>query len=285
MIDIEWRSMPSLSSLRAFEATARAGSFSSAARALNVTHAAVAQQVRALEAFLGVPLVNRDGRGLALTPEGERLAATLSDGFETIQSGISRLRRTGAADSVRVTLTSSFAAQWLMPRLRDFWTKHPEIPLSLHPEASLTDLKRAGMDLGIRYGKGDWKGVTARRLTSARLVVVGSPAFAHQDPQDAPWILAENWPEQNNWLLSQGLDPARLKKTYLPDEDLALAAARQGLGLTVESHALVEADLEAGRLAKLIDGQEDLPAYFVVTLDPTPRKAARTFINWLFDQV
>lgn len=95
MTDVTWRQMPPLSALRAFEATAQSKSFSAAARALNVTHAAVSQQVRSLEAHLGTALVVRDGRALGLTAEGAELAAALTDGFRMIQT---ELRRRGRAE-------------------------------------------------------------------------------------------------------------------------------------------------------------------------------------------
>ncbi len=80
---MNWSRIPSLAALRAFEATARGQSFSKAARELNVTHAAIAQHVRSLEAEFGEALVVRQGRGLILSPEGQRLADALSAGFET----------------------------------------------------------------------------------------------------------------------------------------------------------------------------------------------------------
>jgi LysR family transcriptional regulator, glycine cleavage system transcriptional activator len=120
---MDWKRLPPLTALRAFAAVAQSGSFSAAARALNVTHAAVAQQVRALEEHLDQPLVARDGRALALTAEGEQLAAALNDGFATMQRGIDALRATDGDRPLRISLTAGFAAQWLMPRLRDFWSK------------------------------------------------------------------------------------------------------------------------------------------------------------------
>jgi LysR family glycine cleavage system transcriptional activator len=72
-----------------------------------------------------------------------------------------------------VTLTASFAAQWLMPRLKDFWEKFPDIGLSLHPDSRVVDLHRERMDLGIRYGNGDWPGLESSYLASARLVIAG----------------------------------------------------------------------------------------------------------------
>jgi LysR family glycine cleavage system transcriptional activator len=288
-MSIDWRSMPSLTALRAFEAAARLGGFSPAARNLNVTHAAIAQQVRALEAELGVALLRRDGKAVALTGEGTRLAAALAEGFGSIQSAVAALK-SGEVGPVRITLTAAFAAHWLMPRLRDFWARHPDVPLSLHPDPRPVDLRRERMDLVIRYGRGDWPGVTARRLTSARLVVVGAPGLLEGrlpsagEMQHLPWVLTEGWPEQDDWLRSQGLEPATLRASVFPDEDLSIAACREGLGLMVESHALVEADLRASTSVPARDGQESLPAYFVVTPDGPARKAARVFLSWLARQ-
>lgn len=288
---VDWHALPPLTALRAFAATAEARSFSQAARALNVTHAAVAQQVRALEDHLGQSLVQREGRGVSLTVEGEQLAAALAEGFSVIQRGVEALRSGEADQPVRVTLTASFAAQWLMPRLREFWEKHPEIGLSLHPDSRVVDLHRERMDLGIRYGNGDWPGVEATYLASARLVVAAAPSLLGKDQvltpemmQGMEWILARNWPEQDNFLRNLGLDPAKLSATEFPGEELAIAAARQGLGLVVESMALIEADVAEGRLCVVQESREKLPAYFVITLPGPQRAAARAFLRWLRSQ-
>lgn len=288
---IDWRSLPSLTALRAFAATAEARSFSQAARMLNVTHAAVAQQVRALEAELGHPLVQRDGRGVSLTPDGEQLHQALSEGFAAIQRGVETLRDGAADRPVRVTLTTSFAAQWLMPRLKDFWEKHPDIGLSLHPEPRVVDLHREGMDLGIRYGSGDWPGLEATYLAPARLVVAGAPALLGERHKLTPdemrgmdWVLSRNWPEQDAFLRRLGLEPQDLSRTDVSGEDLAIAAARQGLGLVVEGEALIEADVKEGRLRVVHESREKLPAYFIVTLPGPQRAAARAFLKWLKSQ-
>lgn len=283
--------MPSLTSLRAFAATAELRSFSQAARALNVTTAAVAQQVRSLEDHLGQALVQRDGRGMSLTAEGAQLAVAVSEGFAAFGRGVETLRSGGLDRPVKVTLTASFAAQWLMPRLRDFWDRYPDIGLSLHPDARVIDLHREGVDVGIRYGNGNWPGVDSRFLASARLVVAGAPeilgdrtmldrdALANMD-----WILAPNWPEQDNYLRSLGLDPAQVSRSDFPNEELSIAAARQGLGLVVESIALVESDVADGRLRVVHDSRETLPSYFIVTLPGPQRAATRTFLKWLGSQ-
>ncbi len=287
----DWRSIPSLTALRAFAATADLRSFSQAARVLNVTHAAVAQQVRALEDQLGRPLVQREGRGVSLTADGEQLAEALGEGFGAIQRGLEALKAGETDRPVRVTLTASFAAQWLMPRLKDFWEQHPDIGLSLHPDSKVVDLHRERMDLAIRYGNGDWPGVEATYLTSARMVIAGAPSLigdrtdlSLDDLAGMDWILSRTWPEQDAYLRQLGLDPEALSRTDINSEELAIAAARQGLGLVIESVALIESDVTDRRLRIVHESREKLPAYFIVTLPGPKRAAARAFLKWLKSQ-
>ena len=288
---IDWRTLPSLTALRAFAATAELRSFSQAARVLNVTHAAVAQQVRALEDQLGRALVQRDGRGVSLTTDGEQLAEALGEGFAAMARGVEALRAGEADRPVRLTLTASFAAQWLMPRLKDFWEKYPDIGLSMHPDARVVDMHRERMDLGIRYGNGVWPGVEATYLTSGRLVVAGAPSLlgdrerlTPEEMREMDWVLQRNWPEQDAYLRQLGLEPETLSRTDLSGEELVIAAARQGLGLAVESLALIESDVDGGRLRVVHESREKLPAYFIVTLPGPQRAAARAFLKWLKTQ-
>ena len=290
-MSIDWRTLPSLTALRAFAATADTRSFSQAARALNVTHAAVSQQVRALEDDLGRSLVQRDGRGVSLTTDGEQLHDALGEGFAAIQRGVEALRAGEVDRPVRVTLTASFAAQWLMPRLKGFWERHPDIGLSLHPDARVVDLHRERMDLGIRYGNGDWPGLDSTRLAAAGLVIAGAPSLLGgretlglEEMREMDWVLTRNWSEQDAYLRRLGLDPGALSRTDVSGEELAIAAARQGLGLVVESAALIEADVADGRLRIMHESRDSLPAYFIVTLPGQQRAAARAFLKWLKSQ-
>jgi len=287
---IDWKTFPSLTALRAFGAAAQVKSFSGAARDLNVTHAAVAQQVRALENHLGVELIFRAGRGLDLTPEGVRLAQGLAEGFKAFETALAEIQTAQPGAPLRVTLTPAFAAQWLMPRLKDFWRQHPDIGLSMHPDSKVVDLHRERMDLAIRYGNGDWPGVEAQYLTSARLVIAGAPSLIGDRNPTVPemaemdWVLSRNWAEQDAYLRQLGLEPAALSSTDISSEELALAAARQGLGLVVESVALIESDVAEGRLRIVHESREKLPAYFIATLPGPKRAAARAFLKWLKSQ-
>jgi LysR family transcriptional regulator, glycine cleavage system transcriptional activator len=292
MPEIDWRQMPALAALRAFEAAAAQGGFSAAARRLNVTPAAVAQQVRALETELGVALVWRDGRGLRLTPEGEKLAASLSEGFAAIQSGLAVARQGSGPRPLSVTLPPAFATQWLMPRLGRFWKAHPDVALSLMPDHRVLDLRAEGVELGIRYGDGHWPGVSAEFLTPAQYIVVAAPSLLQErqqlNPADMaalPWVRERDWPEQTQWLEAIGLDPAQLRFTEFPTEELALEAARQGFGLHVESATLIDADLKDGTLIKVHDFKSDALGYYIVAPIGTRRPAAEAFVKWLKAEV
>ena len=285
---IDWRSFPSLTALRSFEAAARHQSFSGAARELNVTHAAVAQQVRALESDLGLELVYRQGRGLGLTPEGARLAQAIGEGFRGVAQVLADVSAVQPGAPVRVTLTPGFAAQWLMPRLGDFWKAHPDIEISLHPDKRVVDLRREGIDLGLRFGSGKWPGLEAEFLTAANYVIVAAPELlkGRKDLSQAelsamPWVIEEDWPEALTWLKSFGLKPDAMAITTVPTEELALSAARQGWGLHVEAAALVENDVESGLLNVVGQVRDDSLAYYIVTRPGPKRPELKTFMRWL----
>lgn len=291
MSEIDWRKMPALTALRAFAVTAREGGFSAAARRLNVTHAAVQQQVRALEEALNCALVWREGKALHLTPEGERLAGALHDGFTMIQTAVEGLRAQGTEKPLTVTLPPAFAAEWLMPRLAKFWKRHPEVALSLLPEPRTVDLREAGASLGIRFGTGHWPGVIAEFLTAAPQVVVAAPELlggrtklSLREMSMLPWVREGDWPEQMQLLESIGLKPAALKFVDFPNEELALSAAREGIGLHLETEALIEEDLKIGWLVKIHELRDDSLGYYVVRPPGPMSAAAKTFIDWMKDE-
>ena len=279
----DWHRLPSLSSLRAFEAAARLGGFSAAARALNVTHAAVSQAVRGLEAELGTALLRRDGRGLALTDEGERLSRALRDGFGTIAAGVEALRGAEKRRGLRVTATPSFAQQVLLPRLGDFWARHPDIAVSISVSLAIADLAREGLDLAIRIGDGQWSGTVAEPLMKARLLLVGAPTLLArgEDLARLPWIVDPADPNEAEWLRGGGLDAATLPLTGLDNPLLALAAARAGYGLLFASDVAVREDLAAGRLCEVPFAGLPHFSFWIVTLPGPRRPVLQSFVAWL----
>src|ERR1044071_7492952 len=161
---MNWAHFPSLNSLRAFASVAESGSYSRAGADLNVSHAAVCQQVRALETRLGVTLIIRDGRGIKLTDEGAALARQLAKGLAAIREGVETLIGVDVTRPIQVTMSPAFAVSWLMPRIMDFQHLHPELTLMLSPTAQVVELRPGGVDLAIRFGHGQWQGVKATPL-------------------------------------------------------------------------------------------------------------------------
>ncbi len=285
---MDWTKIPSLASLRAFEATARLGTFSAAARSLNVTHAAIAQHVRSLEQFFGADLVFRVGRRMDLTEAGTQLSASLKSGFSQIESGVRELAEYSGKKPIHVTLTPSFAENWLMPRLGGFWAEHPDIELILKPSTRLSDLRDEGLDIAIRYGNGSWPGYASERLTSNKLMVVGSPKLLGnaqnlgvKQLENQPWLLESQVSEHLIWAEDQGINFQNSKVSHFATNNLVLAATRAGYGISLQSSALVERDLAEGTLVKVLEAEKNKRAYYLVTQSNRQSPQLAVFVGWL----
>lgn len=279
-----WRELPSLSLLRAFDATARHGGFTGAGRALNVTHAAVTQAVRALEAELGVTLVRREGRTVGLTEAGERLARSLNDGFGTIAGGVADLRRSEAWRPLRVATTTFIAETHVMPHLPEFWAKHPGIEVAMTPGPASVDLGKDGFDLAIRVVDEDWtepEGLEMRRLIRTPLLATCAPSLAGRDPMEIPWLDGPGTAWDREQLRKAGIDPGLLRTVQFGSPHLEMSAARQGLGAMLATEIICRADLDSGRLVVL--PVRGLPfVNYVAVMPKGPRRpAVDAFARWL----
>jgi len=285
---MDWKSIPSLASLRAFEALARLGSLSAAARELNVTHAAVSQHLRALESEFGDALAEREGQGMGLTDAGRDLATALSDGFSRIAEGVAQLRDRKAARPVVVALTPSFAEAWLMPRMGAFWDANPDIEVRLVPGVALTDMRRDGVDVAIRFGGGAWPGLKAEPLALSAFVVVAAPGFTKaRGLRDLARLSAHDWffsgasVEQRIWGQAIGVDFDAIGAREMANNGLVVSAVRAGLGLSIQAKALVEPDLAAGHLVALHEGDAAGLGYYIVTRPDALSPGTQIFVRWL----
>jgi len=285
---MEWRDMPPLAALRAFYAFAETGNVVRAGEALNVTHAAISQHLRALERHMGVALLDRSGRALALTDEGEQLARALTLGFGAISTAVQDLTGRDAARPLHISATPSFAANWLMPRLSDFRMAHPGIDLMIDPSAAVVDLAPGGIDVALRYGKGGWIGLENELLMETPIVVVGAPGLLGdrdiRDPgdlADLPWLEELGTSEASNWLRGKGVSRGLVSNRVQVPGNLVLDGARNGQGLAVSTLLSVQGDVAAGRLRVLFQEPEDGTGYHIVTRPGVLRPAARQFIGWL----
>lgn len=281
-----WRDLPSLSLLRAFDATARSGSFAEAGRMLNVTHAAVTQAVRGLEADLGVSLVRRAGRTVALTDAGEQLARALDAGFGSVAAGVAALREAEARRVVRVTTTTFIAETHVMPRLPGFWALHPGVEVALSPSPTKADLGRDGFDMAIRSLIDGWTEgpeEEIRPLCRSPVIAVCAPSLAASGlhPQDMPWVIGADRHLELAEVATAGLDVRRLKRVEVGSPHLEMSACRQGLGAGTATEIICRADLEAGRLVKLPLKGLPVVTYAVVLPRGPRRPAVEAFAGWL----
>ncbi len=285
-MDPNWRDIPSLSSLRAFELTARSGNFASAARELNVTHAAIAQRVRSLEGDLGVSLVRRSGRSVALTDAGTRLARHLTEGFGTIADGIAELRASQSEQPVQVATTVHISQVVILPMLHEFWQLHPDVQVSVTPSQELLDIVSLGYDLGIRasVGEPDWPGLTAEPLLRCKVVAVGAPSIVNDDMppiNELPWIWSEGVEHEENTIKAFGLDTKTVKNVDIGVPFLQITLARQGLGLSFAPEILVLNELKSGELRKVPVPSPFSITYYAVTPEGPIRPQAKAFVDWL----
>ena len=281
--------LPSLTALRAFEAAVRHGSLSGAGRELNVTHAAVAQQVRRLEDWLDAKLLVRAGRGVAPTGPGAQLAQALRDGFELMQAGVERVTEDRARRALRITCTPSFAVAWLMQRLGAFRALHPETELMVNPTAQSIDLVAEDYDVAFRYGGGDWPGLEATRLVASDIVVVAAPALVARHkitkPGDlglVPWVQELGTDEVQTWLASQGVVNCEIRNVLNVPGSFAMEAIRTGQGVGLAARVTVAADIAAGRMVTLFEAATD-PAlgYYLVHRPGPHRPALKAFLSWV----
>ncbi len=284
---MDWLKLPPLASLRAFSAFAERRNVVEAGAALNVSHAAISQQLKALENHLSVSLVDRAGKSLTLTADGEHLARALHLGFTTIEAAVRDLTRVSEDRPVHVSLTSSFAASWLMPRLPAFRATHPGIDLALDPTPELVELRPGGVDVAIRYGLGGWPGVQSEMLLKTPMVIVAAPDllggktdWTPAELAKLPWLEEIGTTEATTWLEQHGAVPERgAGRIELPG-NLLLDGLRAGQGVTVTVRHFVEHDIQAGRIVELY-AEPYSGGYHVLTAKTALRPAVKVFVGWL----
>lgn len=285
---------PSLNALRVFEVVSRHTSFRLGAEELGVTQAAVAQQIRGLEASLGLKLFERLPRGLALTDSGRSYATSIRKAFELIDEATRALRP--EPSHLTISVTPSFASRWLIPRLSDFTEAHPQIDLRVLATEKLSHFATDGVDIAVRYGRPPFgAGLNAEQLFDQRIVAVGSPALLAS--QGLPRHVADLsrfmllhdahnlWPQFIAQAFAQPLANTP-KNVRFNQTSLAIEAAIAGQGLALASHFFVQDDLRSGRLRCVSDQQLDLDTGFYLVWPRKSRHAAAQAVvrQWLLDQ-
>jgi len=291
--------LPSLNGLRAFEASARHLSFTLAAAELNVTQAAISHQIKRLEEQLNVKLFVRQNRSLLLTRAAQDYLPAVRAAFDDLRRATERLVRPERQRVLTVSTIASLAAKWLVPRLIQFHAAHPDIEVRISTTMRSVDFRTEGIDLGIRYGKGDWPGLRADWLIQDSWFPVCSPALLQGErplrrPEDLAHhtlIHVEHYREAwALWLEAAGA-PVEIALRRGLTFDLimvALQAAIDGSGVALAGTSFVEIDMAAGRLVapfELALPHKEGGFYIVAPEETADQPAIATFRNWLLASV
>jgi len=286
---------PPLPALKAFAALVETGSVAGAAESLSLTQGAVGHQIRALEDVLGHSLVTRQGRRMQLTEAGRIYGYQVRQALSDIAEATERLTsRDSVASSgqgrVRLAVLPSFAQGWLLPRLSRFRSLHPGIVLTLEGSMSMAELGRGEVEAAIRFGHGNWQGLSSTPLLDDRLVLLAAPhrvpaASALADILRGPLLHAsESW---SGWLASAGpeavgLRPARAAMVFTDSTHL-LQAAQLGLGVALSRQSIADAALCAGALVRVHPhaAVHTSRYHWVAAPDASANPARDLFAAWL----
>jgi LysR family glycine cleavage system transcriptional activator len=279
-----------LGALRVFEAVATHLNFSAAADALNVTPAAVSQQIKMLEGYIQVPLFRRTGRRVEITEEGLELLPSVRVGLEKLESALQQIKHHRRAGPLQVSTISSFLQIWMLPRIRSFRRKYPNIELRFHTSRELVDFSRTTNHVAIRLGRGNYPNLHSEKFLDDWLVPVASPDLIKEygmiergtnlgkypllESGDEPWSA---WSETNR-------EAAWLSRAPSIDDSAGLlAAAEEGLGYVLTRWTLVTRALHKGTLR--LAGKGALPYglsyYFVCPKNFLALPKVAQFREWI----
>jgi LysR family glycine cleavage system transcriptional activator len=292
--------LPPLNALRAFEAAARAGSYVAAAEELGVSPAAVSQQVRNLEEFLGKKLFMRFNNRVVLTDAGQAVYAGASECLQAISTLTEQIMSGHARSRLVISVITSVAERWLESRLAAFARQHPSLRIDLRVEPDPVDFARQNIDLRICYGANLYTEMTVILLKQDEVLPLCSPLYLERNvdakalgmnavPHDD--LIHTNWgpmffshPTWKAWYAKAGLNRPDDSKGYqIGTSGLVLDMARDGVGVALGQRMMASGDLAAGRLVPLSDVTITLGhPYCIVHPHSKSRKAGlQALIEWL----
>ncbi len=292
--------VPSANYLFVFEAAARRLSFTAAAEELNVSQPAVSKTIKLLEEATGLKLFQRERSRLELTAEGQRLYRETQETFDHLHMVISSLRKKHSRDIIRVSFSSSFVQLWLLPRLRGFKEKYPDVALRIEESSrDDQDLIEEDIDVSARLGQGKWPGVHAWPFVTEEVLTVCSPSYmaergAIRTAQDLLHHTLLHFEERHRtrlgwreWLERSGVQNPRIKQDFVFTDALgSIEAAVLGQGVALGWKHLVHDHMAAGRLVPALDlvHRSGDVIYLVMPAQRRPKPGAELFRDWLLDQ-
>lgn len=294
------RKLAHLNALRALESVGRHMSFAKASRELSVTSGALSQQVRLLEDYYGVQLFRRHNRRISLTDEAAAIMPDLEAGFDRLSAAVVKLQSHGGDGMITVSAPPTLALKWLVQRLGDFQARHPGIEVNLDSTDRVVELRREGVDLAIRYGRGVYPGLEVEKLADETLTPACAPQYAERLGLTTPHDLMRatlihdrtladhpSFPTWATWLASAGVPGAQpVAALHFSSSVTAIQAAVDGHGVVLGRNLTIVEEVAAGRLVTPfphVQGQGW--AYYVVYLaEALKLRKVAAFRDWLVDQ-
>jgi LysR family glycine cleavage system transcriptional activator len=286
--------LPSLNALRAFVVAGRLGSFKAAADELFVTASALSHQIKNLEEQLGVSLFVRSKQGLSLTEAGWLIHSELNNAFDDIGRTLARLDKHSDEEVLNISMLSTFAMRWFIPRLADFQKQHPKIEVRISTSVALVDFEREDMDCAIRSGQGKWPGLHAEYLFAESFTPVCNPEMAARlkHPSDlASQTLLHARLRPDDWAVWLGAagvgDLVPAHENTFQTRNFAIQAAVDGIGVAIVDPSLVSGELERGKLVTPFSQTlaNKSAYYFVYPERSASLPRIQAFRSWLLEQM
>lgn len=285
--------LPPLNPLRAFEAAARRGSVSAAARELNVTHGAISHQIRALEESLNAVLFERGGKRLKLSSQGALLLPAVTEAFGGIAAATALMKRPATTGSLTITCVPALLSFWIIPRLNRFTDQYPGIKLSLVASNDPAQVFSRDVDVSILYGDGNLPDCWTRLWSHLRLFPIASPTLLNNRPLRSIRDLAEHTllhgdqdgREWNTWFAAaDAVHLPRGPQHFMSDARLSTEAALHGQGIALGDTITAASLIARGELVVPFDLSVPANDAFYVACRQDVRAApiVKVFIDWLF---
>lgn len=284
------RRLPVVRTLLSFEAVAEYASFSSAAASIGMTHGAISHQMRALEEWLGQPVFERHRGGVRLTDNGERLRRACTHAFSILEQACQQIRADEAAQSLSIACSTTFLAQWLLPRIERFTHDHPDLLLHFQTLTTVDALLAGKVDVLILSGHSSSpvKGADVTRLVTDRIGPVCSPSWpapptALEQIRDVPLLHAASrlnaWSE---WADAVGLKLDLSGGTAFESLSLSIEAAKGSLGFAIAPEFLVRHEILSGVLtAPLGFAPVDRGTWIYTRNAQAPTSKSAAFVDWM----
>ncbi len=290
------RRLPPFAAIRAFEASARNNSFTVAADELNVTQSAISHQVKRLEEFLNIPLFVRAPQGLSLTPAGQDYLGELTGILDRLDASTRHLCHPDQPELLRIRATPSFTTRWLLPRMNRFQSDYPDLDYEISIGFPPTDFSQGDVDVFIHWGADPVVGARVEPFFKSARAPVASGEFLRNAPRIKRPIdllavtllhdkVLDGW---SQWFESCGVvPPATQRGPRLAHCELVLQAAEAGQGVALPYTALIQPELESGRLVRLFD--QETPPVIIYSIAYQECEAndpkIRAFRDWIVDEV